>query len=156
MTRSRTPRKRAKRSAPAAGRRWLGWLFKLSLVGLVVLAVFAVYLDAVVQEKFSGKRWTVPAKVYARPLELFVGLKLNRDDFLSELEALGYRRESSASGPGAVAVAGNQIELHSRGFQFYEGQEPAQRVRVRFSGDYVAALQLANGANLPVDRKSVV
>lgn len=152
MTRSRTPRKRAKRSAPAAGRRWLSWLFKLSLVGLVVLAVFAVYLDAVVQEKFSGKRWTVPAKVYARPLELFVGLKLNRDDFLSELEALGYRRESSASGPGAVAVAGNQIELHSRGFQFYEGQEPAQRVRVRFSGDYVAALQLANGANLPVAR----
>jgi penicillin-binding protein 1B len=39
---------------------------KLSLVGLVVLAGFAVYLDAVVQEKFSGKRWTIPAKVYAR------------------------------------------------------------------------------------------
>jgi penicillin-binding protein 1B len=38
----------------------------------VVLAGFAVYLDAVVQEKFSGKRWTIPAKVYARPLELFV------------------------------------------------------------------------------------
>jgi penicillin-binding protein 1B len=31
-----------------------------------------------VQEKFSGKRWTIPAKVYARPLELFVGQKLSR------------------------------------------------------------------------------
>ena len=150
MTRSRTPRKGAKRRA---GRRsWLGWLFKLSLVGLVLLAGFAVYLDAVVQEKFSGKRWTVPAKVYARPLELFVGQKLSKTDFLTELDALGYRREGAANGPGAAAVNGNLVDLHTRGFQFYEGNEPAQRVRVKFSGDYVAGLYQGNGANLAVAR----
>jgi penicillin-binding protein 1B len=130
----------------------LGWLLKLGLVGLVVLAVFAVYLDAVVQEKFSGKRWTVPAKVYARPLELFVGQKLAKDDFLKELDALGYRREGAVAGPGGVSVAGNNIELHSRGFQFYESSEPSQRVRVRFSGDYVAGLTQAGGGNLAVAR----
>ena len=133
-------------------RPWLGWAIKLGLVGLVVLAVFAVYLDAVVQEKFSGKRWTVPAKVYARPLELFVGQKLAKDDFLKELDALGYRRESAVAGPGGVSVAGNNIELHSRGFQFYESTEPSQRVRVRFSGDYVAGLTQAGGGNLAVAR----
>ncbi len=133
-------------------RPWLGWAIKLGLVGLVVLAVFAVYLDAVVQEKFSGKRWTVPAKVYARPLELFVGQKLAKDDFLKELDALGYRRENAVAGPGGVSVAGNNIELHSRGFQFYESTEPSQRVRVRFSGDYVAALTQAGGGNLAVAR----
>lgn len=133
-------------------RPWLGWAIKLGLVGLVVLAVFAVYLDAVVQEKFSGKRWTVPAKVYARPLELFVGQKLAKDDFLKELDALGYRREGAVSGPGGVSIAGNTIELHSRGFQFYESTEPSQRVRVRFSGDYVAGLNQAGGGNLAVAR----
>lgn len=133
-------------------RPWLGWVIKLSLVGLVVFAVFAVYLDAVVQEKFSGKRWTVPAKVYARPLELFVGQKLAKDDFLKELDALGYRRENALSGPGGVSVAGNNIELHSRGFHFYESTEPSQRVRVRFSGDYVAGLTQGSGANLAVAR----
>jgi penicillin-binding protein 1B len=133
-------------------RPWLGWAIKLSLVGLVVFAVFAVYLDAVVQEKFSGKRWTVPAKVYARPLELFVGQKLAKDDFLKELDALGYRRENALSGPGGVSVAGNNIELHSRGFQFYESTEPSQLVKVRFSGDYVAGLSQASGANLAVAR----
>jgi penicillin-binding protein 1B len=133
-------------------RPWLGWAIKLSLVGLVMLAVFAVYLDAVVQEKFSGKRWTVPAKVYARPLELFVGQKLAKDDFLKELDALGYRRENAVAGPGGVSVAGNNIELHSRGFQFYESVEPSQRVRVRFSGDYVAGLTQAGGGNLAVAR----
>jgi penicillin-binding protein 1B len=151
MTRTRSPRSRSKRRSRGL-RPWLGWAFKLGLVGLVVLAGFAVYLDAVVQEKFSGKRWTVPAKVYARPLELFVGQKLAKDDFLKELDALGYRRESAANGPGAVAVGGNNIELHTRGFQFYESTEPAQRVRVRFSGDYVAGLNQANGANLAVAR----
>ena len=129
-------------------RPWLSWVIKLGLVGLVVLAVFAVYLDAVVQEKFSGKRWTVPAKVYARPLELFVGQKLSKADFLQELDALGYRRETSVNGPGAVSVAGNNLELHTRGFQFYESSEPAQRIRVRFSGDYVAGLNRRRGSRV--------
>ncbi|KES01072.1 penicillin-binding protein 1B [Ectopseudomonas mendocina] len=151
MTQKRSPRSN-KKSRSSGMRPWLAWGLKLGLVGLVILAGFAVYLDAVVQEKFSGKRWTVPAKVYARPLELFVGQKLAKDDFLRELDALGYRRESVANGPGAVSVAGNNIELHSRGFQFYEGAEPSQKVRVRFSGDYVAGLNQADGSNLAVAR----
>ncbi|WP_300728024.1 penicillin-binding protein 1B [Pseudomonas sp.] len=151
MTRSRSPRSRSKR--PTGGpRRWLGWALKLSLVGLVVLAGFAVYLDAIVQEKFSGKRWTIPAKVYARPLELFSGQKLSKNDFLTELDALGYRRESVANGPGAAAVNGNTVDLNTRGFQFYEGAEKAQAVRVRFSGDYVSELSTPNGSKLPVVR----
>ncbi|MGP0174355.1 penicillin-binding protein 1B [Pseudomonas sp. NCHU5208] len=151
MTRKRSPRS-SKKTRSSGLRPWLAWGFKLGLVGLVILAGFAVYLDAVVQEKFSGKRWTVPAKVYARPLELFVGQKLSKDDFLRELDALGYRRQSSADGPGAVAVAGNTIDMYSRGFQFYEGAEPARQIRVRFSGDYVAGLTQAGGANLAVAR----
>lgn len=151
MTKPRSPRNRSKRRSSGA-RPWLGWAVKLSIVGLVILAGFAIYLDAVVQEKFSGKRWTIPAKVYARPLELFVGQKLDKNDFLAELDALGYRRERSVSGPGGASVAGNDIELHTRGFQFYEGAEQSQRLRVRFSGDFVAGLSGANGSALPVAR----
>jgi len=151
MTRTRTPRTPQKRASGGL-RTWLGWALKLSLVGLVVLAGFAVYLDAIVQDKFSGKRWTIPAKVYARPLELFVGQKLSRDDFLTELDALGYRREAVANGPGAAAVNGNTVDLNTRGFQFYEGTDPAQLVHVRFSGDYVADLSGANGSKLSVAR----
>ncbi|MFJ4143946.1 penicillin-binding protein 1B [Pseudomonas sp. NPDC089734] len=152
MTRSRTSRK-AKKQTSGSLRKWMGWALKLGIVGFVALACVAVYLDAVVQEKFSGKRWTIPAKVYARPLELFVGQKLSRDDFLIELDALGYRRESVANGPGAASVNGNTVDLNTRGFQFYEGTDPAQQVRVRFSGDYVADLTSgSNGAKLAVAR----
>ncbi|MBA1275261.1 penicillin-binding protein 1B [Stutzerimonas azotifigens] len=151
MTKRRSASSRSKRRSGGL-RPWLGWALKLSLVGLVVLAGFAIYLDAVVQEKFSGKRWTIPAKVYARPLELFVGQKLAKNDFLAELDALGYRRENAATSPGAASVSGNNVELHSRGFQFYEGAEPAQRIRVRFSGDYVAGLNRPDGGDLAVAR----
>ncbi|MCF7201815.1 penicillin-binding protein 1B [Pseudomonas oligotrophica] len=151
MTKSRSPRNRSRRRSGAA-RPWLGWIVKLSIVGLVILAGFAMYLDAIVQEKFSGKRWTIPAKVYARPLELFTGQKLAKDDFLAELGALGYRREQAVSGPGGLSVAGNNIELHTRGFQFYEGAEQPRHLRVRFSGDFVAGLSAADGSSLAVAR----
>ncbi|WP_040259382.1 penicillin-binding protein 1B [Pseudomonas massiliensis] len=151
MTRSRSPRK-SSRPARSRTRALLGWVFKLGLVGLVALAGVAVYLDAVVQEKFSGKRWTIPAKVYARPLELFVGQKLVLKDFLTELDALGYRRTNAVDGPGQVAVVGSTVSLNTRGFQFYEGLEQARPVRVRFNGDYVAELSGTGGEKLPVVR----
>lgn len=77
---------------------------------------------------------------------------MSRNDFLTELDALGYRREAAANGPGAASVNGNTVDLNTRGFQFYEGMEPAQFVRVRFSGDYVAGLSGANGGKLDVVR----
>ncbi|QKZ03004.1 penicillin-binding protein 1B [Pseudomonas eucalypticola] len=151
MTRSRSSRTPKKRASGGL-RTWLGWGLKLGLVGLVILAGFAVYLDAIVQEKFSGKRWTIPAKVYARPLELFVGQKLSEADFLTELDALGYRRTTVLDGPGSAVVKGTTVNLNTRGFQFYEGLEKAQPVQVRFNGDYVAELSSTTEAKLPVVR----
>ena len=129
-----------------------GWLFKLSLVGIVALGALAVYLDATIQDRFSGRRWSIPAKVYARPLELFAGQKLSQADFVTELEALGYRRETKVTGSGEMQVGNGQVELHSRGFQFFDGSEPAQRIQVRFSGSQVASITGENGANLQVVR----
>jgi penicillin-binding protein 1B len=151
MTRTRSSRTSKKRPSGRL-RTWLGWGLKLGLVGLVILGGFAVYLDAVVQEKFSGKRWTIPAKVYARPLELFVGQKLAKNDFLTELDALGYRRQTTIDGPGTDSVNGNTVDLNTRGFQFYEGLEQPQAVRVKFSGDYVSELSGSGGKKVAVVR----
>ncbi|HKM37943.1 MAG TPA: penicillin-binding protein 1B [Thiopseudomonas sp.] len=149
---SQPTKKPTTRGKAKASRNWLSLFIKLSIVAAVLLAGVLIYLDAIVQEKFSGKRWTVPAKVYARPLELFAGQKLNKNDFITELNALGYRNEPSASSAGAVSVNGNTVDLHTRGFQFYEGAEPAQALRIRFSGNSVASLAQPNGSSLAVAR----
>lgn len=140
-------RKRKASKKQGFWRRWSGLMIKLGLVGLVLLAGLTIYLDAVVQEKFSGKRWAVPAKVFARPLELYVGQQLSRDDFITELSALGYRTTSAVRQPGQMSASASQVDVHTRGFQFFEGTEPSQRLSVRFNGRQVAAL---SGSNDPV------
>ena len=60
----------------------------LSLILLVVTLGYVIYLDFTVQKQFDGKRWALPAKVFARPLELYNGLKLSENNFLKELEML--------------------------------------------------------------------
>lgn len=133
-------RKKKTRRKVGFWRRWSGLLWKLALVGVVLFAGLMVYLDAVVQEKFSGKRWAVPAKVFARPLELYAGQQLSRDDFVTELKALGYRPVSVVAQPGQMSVAAGRVDVYTRGFQSFEGAEPAQRISVRFDGRQVESL----------------
>lgn len=60
------------------------------LTGLGIGA-YMMYLDAVIRAEFDAKRWALPAKVYARPLELFESMALSADALADELKLLRYR-----------------------------------------------------------------
>lgn len=138
----RSKKKRVKRTKKQSSR-WLvffSWVFKLTLVAIVIIAPYIIYLDAVVQDKFSGKRWTIPAKVYARPLELYRGQKLSKEDFLTELNALGYSPVATVNNVGQMHVEGNDVSVYVRGFQFYEGKESAKHITVTFSGNTISQI----------------
>ena len=65
----------------------------LALVGLVVVGAYWLYqMDRIVVEQFEGRKWAVPAHIYARPQELYAGLKLNQQAFVDKLDKLGYRK----------------------------------------------------------------
>ena len=51
------------------------WLFKLLTVFMVLGVAILIYLDAQIRHRFEGHRWSLPAKVYARPLELYQGYR---------------------------------------------------------------------------------
>ena len=53
---------------------------KLSLAFLLLVSLGLIYTDYHIRQQFEGKRWAVPAKVYARPLELYVGSPLSSND----------------------------------------------------------------------------
>jgi penicillin-binding protein 1B len=133
-------------------RRLLVWLFKLSLVLLVMAAVGLIYLDAQVRNKFEGKRWALPAKVYARPLELYPGQKLTMAELKQELKALSYRFERRADRPGSVEWATDRARIHSRGFNFPDGAEPAQDLLLSFSADRLQSIQRRGGQPVPLVR----
>jgi penicillin-binding protein 1B len=115
-------------------------LLKLVLFLLAVAGLFIVYLDARITATFSDKMWDLPAKVYARPLELFVGAPLAADDLAYELEVLGYRKVKSPDGPGQVARYRDRFDIHTRGFAFPTEREAPRRVRIEISGKRVSAI----------------
>jgi len=87
---------RSKKSAPS---RWR-WFYRLFVLAVVLGVLGLVAIDAVVYKKFTGKKWSLPSHVYSRPLELYQGLSLSREQLQWELESMGYQRVSSAKSPG--------------------------------------------------------
>lgn len=112
-------------------------LLVLFLVAALGLGLYMLRLDGVVREKFEGKRWAIPARVYARPLELYAGAPLAPQDVLQELRLLNYR-EQSAAHPGSWERKGGDLLVHTRGFTFGDGVEKSQVLRLRFAGASLA------------------
>ena len=115
-------------------------LLKLFLTALVAGAMVLIYLDARITATFTDKMWELPARVYARPLELFEGARLAADDLAYELEVLGYRKVSHPRSPGQVARNGSRFEIYTRGFDFPQEREPARRIWVDTRGGRVSEL----------------
>lgn len=143
MADRRRPRRKAKsasRSRSRRARRGFPWL-RLIAVLFVLLTGYIVYLDIIVREQFEGKRWALPARVYARPMELYAGRPLTPDQFSQELERLGYRSVREPTRPGEYTRNREIFHLQTRGFTFWDGIEPSQRLRVSFAGGWVDRLQ---------------
>ena len=81
-TRKRKPESRPTRSRTSTGKNKIQatarprWRRKKNLIGLfaLIFTAYVIYLDIIIRINFEGKRWSLPAQVYARPLELYFGL----------------------------------------------------------------------------------
>lgn len=143
-----TRRKKSPSGWLSALRRYWKWALLPLLFGLAGM----VYLDYLVRSKFEGKKWALPARVYARPLELYAGLPLRQSALLEELRGLGYQLGSAAERPGEATVSGDSVAIYSRGFRFWDKQEPARRFTVAFADGVVESLGDASGDSLPIAR----
>ena len=132
----------SRKKAAAPRRRWFSWAFvaKFSLVLLVIGAAGLAYLDAMVRERFDSHVWQLPARVYARPVELYEGRVLSREDMLKLLDLMRYRRDAAASTPGSFAVQGSRLLIHTRGFKDSDGGETPKRIRISLSGGQIRNL----------------
>jgi penicillin-binding protein 1B len=129
--------------------RYLGWA---SLALAFAAAVFTLYLDSRVRSEFEGRRFLLPARIYARPLELLVGLRLPQPEVEQELRDLGYHDAPREGEAGWFARSGNELEIALRPFVFWDGPQPAKRLRVAFEDGKVAGLSDAQGAPVALAR----
>ncbi len=126
-------------------------LWKLLLTAAVIGALLLIYLDAVVSTTFRDHKWEVPARVYARALELYPGLYLSAGQLEYELDLLGYRTVSRLTAVGQKHRSGQTVNFYSRSFQFPDETVAARRVTLQF--DHGRLLSIRSGSeDLPLLR----
>ena len=125
--------------------RWRKWLVRGALLAFglaVVVGVPVVWvLDKQVRKEFEQLAWQVPTRVYARPLRLEPGLRLDAATLELELIAAAYRKDAGGDLPGTYSRDGGRFRIGSRSFIDLDGPVPAQRLDVTLSGGRVAALR---------------
>ena len=124
---------------------WMRWLVRAVLVGSGLLLGLAVpyiwYLDKQVRTEFAQLQWQVPTRVYARPLLLKPGVRLDAAALELELAAATYRNDGVGQVPGTYSHKGNRFQIGTRAFTDMDGPVPEQRLDVALAGGRVAQLR---------------
>ncbi|HXA35737.1 MAG TPA: penicillin-binding protein 1B [Steroidobacteraceae bacterium] len=135
--------------------KWLRWSLALILACLVLAAagtLWIVHLDRVVTQEFQGRHWSVPARVYAAPLELYIGAQVSASDLEEELRRVHYRSADPSAGPGTYRRRGSSFDLNARRVRFSDELREPQLVSISADSSAITALKSADGKDLPVFR----
>jgi penicillin-binding protein 1B len=137
-TRSRSRKGSSKRRKNRHSRRLHVSVF---LVVSVALTVYLFILDQRITQRFEGRIWQLPAHVYARPLELFVGKSISVKQLKFELEYLSYQQVGQLPQQEAQYHHWeSNFEIKTRDFVFWDGDEPGHTVRVSIKNNKVTQL----------------
>jgi len=145
------------RSRKAPKRRLFSRLLRLGLllagIGLGLLVPWMLWLDHLVVSEFEGRKWELPSRVYARPLELYEGLDLSPLALERELEAAGYRKQAEADREGTWSGGGGRYTIFRRGFRFDDGRQEPLKIQLTLGAGRVTRLASpAGGADLGLVR----
>src|SRR5688572_21780912 len=102
----RTTARRTGKNRQAGTRHW-SWkrvVAHLMLWGTLLGGAWVVWIDYQVRTDFKALQWALPARIYARPVELYAGAHIGDEDLVSYLQRLGYRETSRVAGPGEYTV----------------------------------------------------
>ena len=115
------------------------------IIFLVISIAYISILDSKVVNKLDGVLWTVPAKVYARPLELAEGGKINVDSLKKELEILSYElTKGIPDTPGEFSQSQRSVNIFIRGFG---SQEPGL-YRLKIENDKIDSIKRKDGISI--------
>ena len=112
-------------------------LLKISSAFLLIFVLYVLYLDYEVRTQFDGKKWSVPARVYARPLELYIGKPLSTEQFDFELKTSGYHLSKNNIKTGYYQKTGSSYRLVIRAFDFWDGHQPPRYIEVEIENGFV-------------------
>src|SRR5690349_1401682 len=130
--------------------RYFGYAF---LAGALLASASVLYLDLRVTHEFEGRRFALPARIYARALELHAGTRIPQPDLEHELRMLAYKEKAAAEGEaGWFARREGELEIGLRPFMFWDGAQAARRIRVLFDSGVVRRVEDPEGREVALVR----
>jgi penicillin-binding protein 1B len=134
--------------------RWrvLALIAGIVFVAAAVITAWVMHLDRVVTREFQGRHWSVPARVYAAPLELYVGAPVAADDLEEELRRLHYHAGDPAAATGVYRRNGGSFDLHARRVRFIDELREPELVSIHADSNSITGMRQADGRDLPVFR----
>jgi penicillin-binding protein 1B len=119
------------------------WRFGLLVIGLMIGIglPYIWYLDKQVREQFAQLNWQLPTKVYARPLALAPGVRLDGSSFELELQAGGYKDDREGRMAGTYARSGGRFRLTTREFYDVNGKVPSRQLEVLLISGRVSSVR---------------
>ncbi|WP_313042878.1 penicillin-binding protein 1B [Acinetobacter sp.] len=128
-------------------------IFSLLIIGgFLVFSIYLIRLDNIVRDKFEGQRWDIPAKVFARPLEIYTNAPVSQADLNQELKLLGYNAQDSYAKTGSYVTSGNVTYIHTRGFDFGDSVDPEQVLKVTFGEDQITEVSATKPSSSGIAR----
>ncbi len=117
-------------------------VFSLCLLVVGTLYVFknVRHLDKQITARFEGKRWELPARIYGRPLDLYVGKELPEKHLLQELALLQYAESEQLEKPGTYQHSSKLFTIHSRNVQLPGSRQAPSIVELRLDKGKIASL----------------
>lgn len=126
-------------------------------IALAALIAYLVHQDATVRHHFEGKKWSLPARVYAAPTELFAGAPTDADHCEALLQELKFRQDAELSSQGTYWRQDGSFRVKTREFQFSDKTEPARDVQLQFEqGQLVSLTDVNEGRELAILRMEPV
>lgn len=141
-----TPRPAPKKRKTASRRsKFVTLTIQILIVLACALLFWIIYLNAVVRDRFEGKRFQIPARVYSEAQELYVGAPVRQNTMQDLLNQLGYRPSAVVSHSGRYQAFDNSISVYTRGFQFWDGEEPSQKLNIQFGPEGIERMTTLDG-----------
>ena len=110
-------------------------------VCLLLFLGFLYYLDQRITQRFEGRIWQLPAHVYARPLELYLGKSISVKQLLFELDYLNYQKvDQLPQKPAQYRHWGDAFEIKTRDFIFWDGEESSHTIRIAIENNKISQL----------------
>ena len=145
--RKKTTRRKPRRRKPSMKRRFTFFILKLCLYFCLlltgILSLYTLYVSGQVQERFAGRRWSIPSKVFSDTTLLYPGQPATAAFLKSKLKNLEYLQvQHPPDTPGHYRVRGNKnFEINLRSLTVPGRQRPGFPVNITLEGNRIQSIR---------------